>query len=778
MFCVILCLMLQPLGAQSHLIDSLQNRVGALSDNTEKVNTLLYLADHAAESRPEMAMEAVISAGQMAETIKFNTGVIKAGLKQADLLVKQYRFSEAHKVLDRTIELTERLDEKLLLSDALFAKGNCYYQEGKFEASIQFTKRAITLSEQLQRKPGFLAGRYCTLGTTLRNTGEFEEALEYCQRGLAIYQQNNVSAGVCYALTQISLIYAKMGDFSKALETEQRSLTVARESKDEYRQVVSLHNICDILIRLGDLDKALQLTPEIERLNPVLKDLNADIELYKLRGRIFHATNDAEQALVNYQKALIVANKTNNAAYIAGVWQDMTPTLIALGQTDKAERGLLKVIKALEVNKDTITLESLNIQLGEVKIAQQDYETAKSIFNKVAEWYGFNSMYLESGQVYEKLAEIYLKTKQTEQALAAAQKNLAFCEKTHSKTAIADAHHLLYRVYKELGDFPSALYQHEAYFLLLDSVKTIDLRRRLSEERVKQNVEDLEAEKKRVERESALLLVRNRLYLTLGSLLLLILIIGSYLYTQLRKTRKELAIQNSKLTQLNQEKDKFFSIIAHDLRSPLVAFQGVGAQLKYCLDKGNLPMLNKISELLTKSAANLSGLLDNLLSWALLNRGMMPYHPEPIPLHNMVADMFQIYENTAAVKGIYLVNKVPSEIAVQADSNALQAILRNLIGNAIKFTPAGQDGQVSVSGHMEAGKVSITVQDTGTGMPPEKLGRVFTLEKRSERGTAGEKGAGLGLLLCKELVELHQGILTAHSTEGKGTSFVFSLPIA
>jgi tetratricopeptide (TPR) repeat protein len=110
-----------------------------------------------------------------------------------------------------------------------------------------------------------------------------------------------------------------MGDFSKALEMEEQSLAVARESKDEYRQVVSLHNICDLLIRLGDLDKALQLTPEIERLNPVLKDLNADIELYKLRGRIFHATNDPEQALVNYQKGLAVANKTNNAAYIAGV---------------------------------------------------------------------------------------------------------------------------------------------------------------------------------------------------------------------------------------------------------------------------------------------------------------------------------------------------------------------------------------------------------------------------------------------------------------------------
>jgi signal transduction histidine kinase len=118
------------------------------------------------------------------------------------------------------------------------------------------------------------------------------------------------------------------------------------------------------------------------------------------------------------------------------------------------------------------------------------------------------------------------------------------------------------------------------------------------------------------------------------------------------------------------------------------------------------------------------------------------------------------------------------DISVQADSNGLQAILRNLVGNAIKFTPAGHNGLVSVSSEVEADKISITVQDTGTGMSAEKLDKIFTLEKRSDRGTAGEKGAGLGLLLCKELVELHQGVLKVQSTEGKGTSFVFSMPSA
>lgn len=765
--------------AQNQLLDSLKTQAEVLPDGLEKINTLLLLADKASHDHPTLALEAVESAKQLAEQLHLDAVKVKAGIKMAELFMTQFKVVEAHDVLDPTISFAEQLSDKKPLSDALLAKGRIYYLEGKYELSVQYLKKGIRIGEEINRSPGFLAGQYCSLGSTLRNTGNFEEALEYCRRGLAIYQQNKVPAGECYALTQLSLVYAKMGDFTKALEMEEKSLAIARENGDQYRQVVALHNICEWHLRLGNLDQALQLTPEIAKLNPVLNDINGDIELYKLLGRIFYATNDHEQALVNYQKALALAEKTNNASITAGVWQDMTLPLIALGRLEKAEKGLQKIILELGENRDSITLVSLTILLGDVKMAQSDYESAKSILFKAAEWYAGKTLYLESTQVYEKLAGAYLKMGMPDHALAAARKCMEYSKKTNSKSSTADAHLLLYKVYKELGDSKQALSEHESYTTLLDSIKTQDLRRRLSEERVKQNVEDLEIEKARAERESALLLVRNRLYITLGAVLLLILILGTYLYSQLRKTKKELSIQNQKLTTLNQEKDKFFSIIAHDLRSPLTAFQGVGEQLKYWLDKGDMTKLNKTSDLLSKSAANLSGLLDNLLSWALLNRGLMPYHPEKIEVKGHVTATFRIYENAAQIKGIQLHNRVQDDTMVMADSNALHAILRNLIGNAIKYTREEQEGRISVESEPAAnGMVRVRVKDNGIGIPAEKLNTLFSLNKRSVSGTAGEKGAGLGLLLCKELVELHGGELSVHSVEGQGASFTFTLPMA
>lgn len=235
-------------------------------------------------------------------------------------------------------------------------------------------------------------------------------------------------------------------------------------------------------------------------------------------------------------------------------------------------------------------------------------------------------------------------------------------------------------------------------------------------------------------------------------------------------------MQNRQLLQLNQTKDKFFGIIAHDLRNPLSAFQGVGEQLQFYLQKGDTDKLQKISGLISKSAANLGALLDNLLSWALLNRGMIPYHPESLSPASEADMNFEIHENAAQAKNIRLENHIPRHILVLADRNALQTIFRNIIGNAIKFTPPG--GQVTLSSEAIGAAVFISISDTGAGMSAEKINQLFSLDKRSEHGTAGEKGAGLGLVLCKELVEMNQGALQVFSTEGQGSTVRFSLPPA
>lgn len=762
--------------AQNPKLDSLRQRAAALPDGKEKSATLLAFAKGSMSHAPKTAFEAADEAVRISKKIGDAESVVKGRVAQSEFYRQAFQYAEAQRHSDEAIRWAEQAGDSLLLATALFEKAACFESEGKMAENVRVSERALGISEKKGRKPTFLAGRYCKLGTDLRNVGEFDRALDYCRRGLALYQQHKVPAGECYALTGISLIYAKMGDYAQALEMEEKSLAVSQKSGDQYRQAVSYHNIGEWHFRLGNFEKALEASRQISALNHLLQDIAADIELYKLRGRIFYAMHDMKQAQSNYEKALDIALRMKNPFITAGVWRDMTPVLIELKQTQRVETSLRALLQDLAGTSDSLQMPRIRMALGEVKAAQGAMDEAAAIFTEAAAWYEKKEMLFESGEASVKLADMQLRANQPDQALATARRSLASFEKARSKTDIAAAHLLLYRAYKQKADYANALLHHEQHFLYLDSVKTQDLRRRLAEERVKQNVEDIEAERARAERETQLLATRNRLYLALGAVLLAALLVGAYLFWKLQKAKNLLAAQHLQLAQLNQTKDKFFGIIAHDLRSPLAAFQGVGEQFAYFLEKGDTAKLHKISALLTQSAASLSGLLDNLLSWALLNRGMIPYHPEPLALADAVAENFQVYEYAAAAKGIRLLNQAPPHIRVKADRNALLAILRNLVGNAVKFTPAHQDGCVSVGCEERDGKVFITVNDTGTGIAAEKLDRLFDLEKRPERGTAGEKGAGLGLLLCRELVELHKGVLRVFSTAGQGATFEFSLP--
>ncbi|MCB9333272.1 MAG: tetratricopeptide repeat protein [Lewinellaceae bacterium] len=763
--------------AQTSKTDSLQQRAAALPPGEEKVATLLALSRAQESDNLERALTTARSAAQLARNIRFTEGMVQAYLAQSGFYRKDFNYSAAHRACDQAIQLAGQSRDSLLLSDALFEKGFCYFFEGKHQECNASRERAVAISEKIGREPAFLAAQYARLGSNLRNTGEFDKALAFCNRGLELYRQLKIPAGEFFALTQLSLVYAKMGDNPKALELGEQSLKLARESKEPYRQVVALHNVCDWNLRLGNLETALQLTQQLDTLNHLLENPDADIEFYKLRGRIFFAMKDAEQALVNYNKALAIGIKMKNPYILTGVWEDMTPPLLERNQASKAEAGLQDLLQKLEATKDTVATNRIRLTLGKVKENLGDLETAAALYNGAANWYAQKGMLQECGEAYAELAELHLRASQTGQALEAAGMGLTYFEKTHSKIAIANAHQLLYRAYKQQADFANALLHYEQSTTYLDSVKTEDLQRRLAQERIRQNVEDIETEKARAQHEAQLLATQNRLYLALGGALLAILLAGAYFFWRLRAAKNQLNAQNIQLAQLNQTKDKFFSIIAHDLRSPLAAFQGVGEQLNFYLEKGNLPKLHQISDLLSRSATSLSTLLDNLLSWALLNRGMIPYHPEPVDIGTVVAENFDVYEHAATAKGIRLENQVPGNLLVQADPNALQAILRNLIGNAIKFTPSGQNGAVTVGCTQRDNKVFITVNDTGTGIAAEKLDKLFSLEKRPERGTAGEKGAGLGLVLCKELVEMNKGLLRVFSTKGRGASVEFSLPL-
>ena len=237
----------------------------------------------------------------------------------------------------------------------------------------------------------------------------------------------------------------------------------------------------------------------------------------------------------------------------------------------------------------------------------------------------------------------------------------------------------------------------------------------------------------------------------------------------LRRQRRQLEIENA-------SKDKFFSIIAHDLRGPLHSIHELARANKELLERQEYEQVKKLVELEYAATENLTKLLENLLTWARIQQGTIEFRPQMLNVAHLCRYAIDILKPTALQKQITLTSELAGEALVFADMNMLETIIRNLIANAIKFTPLG--GSVTVAMTQKRDAVTIAVIDTGVGIDAAYVPKLFDIGVKFRRtGTANEKGTGLGLILCKEFVERHGGTMHVESEVNRGSTFSFTLPL-
>lgn len=245
------------------------------------------------------------------------------------------------------------------------------------------------------------------------------------------------------------------------------------------------------------------------------------------------------------------------------------------------------------------------------------------------------------------------------------------------------------------------------------------------------------------------------------------------LLSQLEQEASRCEQLHDDLQKLSASKDKFFSIIAHDLKNPIVGFLSF-VELVGQFDNHEKAYREKVIQLVKESAEKLLTLLENLLTWSRIQQGMLTPIPQPCDLHRIVEYNIALLAPSADHKQIALKNSVMPMMGY-ADPNMLNTIIRNLLSNAIKFTPTG--GTVEIGATHEQDNVMVMISDTGIGIPEEKLATLFHIATKTQRdGTAGEKGTGLGLILCKEFVEKNGGRIWVESEVGKGSIVRFCLP--
>ncbi|MGU3664168.1 ATP-binding protein [Methylobacterium sp. A49B] len=243
---------------------------------------------------------------------------------------------------------------------------------------------------------------------------------------------------------------------------------------------------------------------------------------------------------------------------------------------------------------------------------------------------------------------------------------------------------------------------------------------------------------------------------------------------ELAAARREAEAMSLELDTLNRQKSLLFSIIAHDLRNPFQALLGLSEVLGKAVAARDPASIERRAKGIQEAATQAYALLESLFSWASLQMDTLAVTLTDVDLDAVTTEVMQGAAEAAADKGLTL-DASCAAIAVRAQRDMLTTVLRNLIGNAVKFTLPG--GTVTVSGRRFGDDVEISVADTGVGMPPGKVDDLFRMDRRTTtNGTAGERGSGLGLLLCRDLVERQGGVLAVSSAVDRGTTFRFRLP--
>jgi len=336
-----------------------------------------------------------------------------------------------------------------------------------------------------------------------------------------------------------------------------------------------------------------------------------------------------------------------------------------------------------------------------------------------------------------------------------------------------------------MGDYKNAYLNYQTFSVYRDSVFNIEKAHSFDELMAKYQTE--KKERLLIQKEAELSLQnfltdRNRnqrnMFIVLSALVLMML--GMLLWRYRDKKRMTIILdrQNEELKQTNATKDKFFSIISHDLRTPVSSFQRLSASIEQSFDKIDTDTLKGYISELNRSSKNIHGLLGNLLQWAMSQSGRLSPEKKPIDINAFLKDVITKDTPLAQEKGIRIETSLKDGAHVIADAMMVETVIRNVLSNAIKFSPEGSS--VKINSIVTDKKVIIRIGDQGKGMNEEDVKKLFRIEEDVKKigGSDKNKGAGLGLILCKELIGMNDGKLFVESSSPEGSVFAIELPLA
>jgi len=628
---------------------------------------------------------------------------------------------------------------------------------------------------------------------------DFQKSLQYAKDAAAEAEKLDHYLTKYKTHQKLSMSYSLAGDYTSALKYETLSLQMALANNDSASIGLSHSNIGNFYYELGEYDEAYYYLTYAYRILQTCSKSPTDsiymnIALHNV-GRVFKELGQYEVALNHLKLSEKISIDLNDIDGVPYSLDEIGDVKLRMKQYDSALYYLNMALKECRkiLSKDPLSTTNELLPKTLTKIAQAYYY--KNEFDKAFAYY--DSTYKIHDVIGNKfgIAEVelgrgtvYLRQKKYEDAMHYIDKALTIAQEINARILEISCYKRLANLWEQKGDFKKSLEYFKQYKALDDSLFSNEMQQKMMRDQIRFETatkDDRIAALTRLEQSSKSEIkkqefIRNILVVVVA--LTAILLFTVYRSGQRRKQINDLLLQHQEemekrseeLEQLNRVKDKFFSIISHDLRSPINALAG----LMDLMDKGaiephELPIA--IKELRTRFN-HTRALMNNLLDWTVLQMEKMNLQPSNIDLRKIVDDNFEQLGSIQSKK-ISFVNEVPENSIGYADNNTINLVFRNLITNAMKFTDDG--GEIKISAEAKGNEWVVSVKDNGIGMNKDIQSMLFDkINPYSSRGTANEKGTGLGLLLCKEFVEKNGGRIWVESTENKGSTFLFTLPKA
>ncbi|QEC75623.1 tetratricopeptide repeat-containing sensor histidine kinase [Mucilaginibacter ginsenosidivorax] len=577
-----------------------------------------------------------------------------------------------------------------------------------------------------------------------------DSALLMAQKSLELAQKINFEKGIALAYVSKGVALGYKGKWPEALECHFRCLRISQKLGMEGLTGNEYNNISGMYISIEDYSKALYYNRQAYKIALKQNDPTHEgvVSLLINLGEIFKKKGQPDSSILYNTQALVIAKRGKNPIN----------TTVAL------------------------------YNIGENYVTKKDYERAQVYFYKALAIAQKNGDDEDVAYCHNGLALTSYYTGNYNASMQYAQQGLQESKKSGIIELIATAYQVLYLTNQKKGSYKEALYYRNLEFALNDSLKTAE------KEKVIRNIQssyELEQKQRQIDvlnkdkvigqKELERVRIRRDL-LTAGAISLLIfafVLFRSYaqkrkLSEQLARQNKDITAQNMQLEELVHVKDRLFSIIGHDLRGPIYTISHMMDVIKGDeLSKEESKFwVGKVSDTLTITAH----LVENLLYWSKSQMDGIQANPACFNVQSVIEQNVTLLKERAAEKEVKVTGvQLTRPETVYADEIMIDIVIRNLVENAVKFSKAGDT--VTVSAEQKESVTIITVKDNGKGIPEEAQARIFDkFSSYTTYGTASEKGSGLGLLLCKELVERNNGTIWFESKAGVGSSFYFSIP--